>query len=40
MSKMSEDRMIMLIMKNMKMEVTGARDIDAVVKMKETIEVD
>ena len=36
---MSEEWVIILIVKNMQMEVIGARDIDVVVKMEETIRV-
>ena len=39
-SEMSRERVIMLIMKNMKMEVAGVGDIDMVVETEETIEVD
>ena len=38
-SEMSGEGVIMLIVKNTKMEVIGVRDIDMVVKMEETIGV-
>ena len=38
-SKMSRKWVIMLIVKNMKMEVVGVRDIDMVVEMEETVRV-
>ena len=39
-SKMSGKEVIVLIAKNMKIEVVGVRDIDTVVKMEETVGVD
>ena len=39
-SKMSRERVIMPIAKNMKTEVIGVWDIDTVVQMEETIRVD
>ena len=38
-SKMSREGVIVLIVKNMKMEVIGVRDIDTVVKTEETVRV-
>ena len=37
---MSGEGVIMLVVKNTKMEVIGVEDIDVVVKMEETIRVD
>ena len=39
-SEMSREGVIVLIAKNTKMEVVGVGDIDTVVQMEETIEVD
>ena len=39
-SEMSRERVIVLIVKNTKMEIIGVWDIDMVVSMKETIGVD
>ena len=39
-SKMSREGVIMLIVKNTKTEVVGVGDIDMVVQMEETVEVD
>ena len=38
-SEMSKEGVIVLIMKNTKMEVVGVRDIDTVVEMEESIRV-
>ena len=39
-SEMSREGMIVLIVKNTKMEVIGVRDIDTVIEMEESVRVD